>query len=171
MPRRAVPGAGRTTAKREDRPERPEKPGLGDTWMENDRILVFVGRDWAWFPSTASDLIRFARLHKWGTKVQITPKYTFAGYNPERDKLYHADVKIIVMVGREAGSTKDGHTSKGYTYRLVWDTSRMGIFDLITWHRRTSTEPRWHEFGSIAEIRPIISRNPVFPEKRGTDDD
>lgn len=148
---------------------RPEKPNAGDMIREHGRALIYTGRDWAWFPTTASDLIKFARMHGWKTKVQVSPKYTEAGRNAEGDKLVRTEVKIVLFIGRELGSTINQRESRGYLYRLVWDTSRTGVFDLVSWNRRTSANPAWVELGSIAEIRPIIARNPVLPERIGTD--
>jgi hypothetical protein len=150
---------------------RPDNPSTGDTYEENGRTLVFNGRDWTWFPSTALDLIKFARLHRWGFTLTIEPKYEYAGRNAEGDKMHRTSVKIILLVGREPGETKPpANVSKGFTYRLVWDTSRTGLFELVSAYRRTSTHPQWTEPGSISEIRPIISRFPVLPEKTGNED-
>jgi len=153
------------------RPEsdRPANPNAGDTFRENGKTLVYTGRDWAWFPDTARDLIKFARSHRWGTRVTIEPKYTEAGYNAEGDKLIRTEVKIILLIGRNPGETINRRTAKGFLYRLVWDTSKNGIFDLVSWYRRTTDNPAWTELGSIAEIRPIIARNPVLPERTETD--
>lgn len=144
--------------------ERPSSPNPGDTFREDGRTLVYTGRDWAWFPSTASDLIVFARKHGWGTRVTIEPKYIEAGRNAEGDKIVRTEVKIVLLIGREPSVT-----TKGYLYRLAWDTCKNGIFDLVSWHRRTTSDPQWSEIGSIAEIRPIIARNPVIAERTGTD--
>lgn len=154
------------------RPEssRPANPNPGDVYREGNGTLVYTGRDWAWFPETATDLIRWARRHGWGTRVEITPKYIEAGFNAEGDKLIRVEVKIVLLIGREAGRTIQGRESKAYQYRLMWDTATNGIFELCSWHRRTSTEPGWHEVGSIAEIRPIIARNPVLPERTETNE-
>lgn len=149
--------------------DRPEKPNPGDVHQDKNGLLVYTGRDWAWFPETASDLIRFARSHRWGTRVEIAPKYTPGGFNAEGDKLIRTDVKIVLLIGREPGASVGGRPSKGYTYRLVWDTSRNGLFELVSWHRRTSTHTSWAEVGSISEIRPIIARNPVLPERTEID--
>lgn len=151
--------------------ERPEKPSLGDSYVENGRTLIFNGRDWTWFPSTALDLIKFARLHRWGFSFDVKTKYEFVGRNTEGDKIYRSDLKLILLIGREPGKTKPpANESKGFTYRLVWDTSRTGLFELVSAYRRTSTDPRWIEPGSISEIRPIIARFPVLPETTGNDD-
>lgn len=148
---------------------RPEKPNAGDMIRENGRTLVYTGRDWAWFPTTASDLIKFARLHGWKTNVKVSPKYTEAGRNAEGDKLIRTEVKIVLLIGRESGPTTNRRESRGYLYRLVWDTSRTGVFDLVSWWRRTTANPQWVELGSVAEIRPIIARNPVIPERIDSD--
>lgn len=144
--------------------ERPSSPNPGDTFRENGRTLVYTGRDWSWFPSTASDLIVFARMHRWGTRVTIEPKYIEAGRNAEGDKIVRTEVKIVLMIGREPSKT-----AKGFVYRLTWDTAKNGIFDLVACHRRTTSDPQWCEVGSIAEIRPIIARNPVNSERTGND--
>jgi hypothetical protein len=149
--------------------DRPTNPRAGETIRENGRALVYTGRDWAWFPTTASDLIKFARLHGWKTKVTIAPKYTEAGRNAEGDKLIRTEVKIVLLIGREPGETKNRRQSRGYLYRLVWDTSRTGVFDLVSWYRRTTANPQWVEIGSISEIRPIIAQNPVIPERTDSD--
>jgi hypothetical protein len=148
---------------------RPTNPRAGETIRENGCALIYTGRDWAWFPTTASDLIKFARMHGWKTKTTVEPKYTEAGRNAEGDKLIRTEVKIVLLIGRESGATTNRRESKGYLYRLVWDTSRTGVFDLVSWNRRTTTDTRWVQLGSIAEIRPIIARNPVLPERTGTD--
>ncbi len=151
--------------------DRPEHPTIGDTFVENGQTLVWTGRDWAWFPSTASELIRFARLHRWGARVTIEPKYELVGRNVEGDQIYRPEVKIVLLVGRNPGKTiPPAKTSKGYLYRLMWDTSRTGVFELVNAYRKTSTDPKWTEPGSISEIRPIISRFPVVPEKTGETD-
>lgn len=149
--------------------DRPENPNAGDTFRENGKTLVYTGRDWAWFPTTASDLIRFARSYGWGAKVTIAPKYTEAGRNAEGDKIVRTEVKIVLLIGREPGETKNRRESKGFLYRLVWDTSRSGVFDLVSWYRRTTANPEWVEIGSVSEIRPIIARNPVLPERTDSD--
>lgn len=150
--------------------QRPEKPTVGDTFVENGQTLVWTGRDWSCLPSTALDLIRFARFHRWGARIVIKGSYTYMGRNVENDRVYRPDVKLIVMIGREPGRTKPpANESRGYAYRLMWDTSRNGLFELVSAYRRTSTDPKWSEPGSIAEIRPIISRFPVIPEKTGND--
>lgn len=151
--------------------ERPVKPLIGDTYIENGRLLIFNGRDWTWFPSTALDLIKFARLHRWGFSYEIKTKHEFLGRNAEGDRMYRSDVKLILCIGREPGKTKPPvNVSKGFTYRLVWDTTRTGLFELVNAHRRTSTDLRWTEPSSIAEIRPIIARFPVIPEMAGESD-
>lgn len=149
--------------------DRPANPNAGDMVRENGRTLIYTGRDWAWFPTTASDLIKFARMHGWKTSVRVTPKYTEAGRNAEGDKLIRTEVKIVLLIGRDAGLTTNRRESKGFLYRLVWDTSRTGVFDLVSWWRRTTANPEWVEVGSIAEIRPIIARNPVIPERTDSD--
>lgn len=148
---------------------RPANPNAGDTFRENGKTLVYTGRDWAWFPSTASDLIKFARLHRWGWKVEISPKYLEAGRNAEGDKIVRTEVKIVLLIGRAIGETINGRQSRAYTYRLTWDTSRTGVFDLVAGFRQTSVNPTWTEIGSISEIRPIIARNPVLPERTESD--
>lgn len=148
--------------------DRPPNPNAGDVFTESGRKLVFTGRDWAWFPDTATELLKFARRFGWGVKIDIGATHREAGRNLEGDKIVHTDVRIVMLIGREPGPTSNGRQSKGYLYRLVWDTSRFGIFELVSWYRRTSTDPRWVQPGTIAEIRPIIARHPVLPERAET---
>ena len=154
-----------------DTPVRPRDVRAGHVLRENGKILVYTGRDWAYFPTTALDLIAWARRHRWGYKVEVSPKYEYLGENTGGDRMYRAEVKVVLHLAREAGRTRNAGQSKGFHYRLVWDTHRIGIFELTHWHRRTTTDPRWTEFGSVAEIRPIIARYPVLPGAKGPSDE
>lgn len=161
---RSQGGPTKSQFKARDEVTRPENPKTGDIIREIGKALVFNGRDWAWFPSVASDLMRLARAYGWGRSVTVRPEREERGWTDEGEMIVKKSVKVILLLGREPGPTTNGRTSKGYTYRLVWDTSANGTFELISWFRRTSTHPNWAEIGSIAEIHPIMSRYPVIPE-------
>lgn len=150
--------SGRMTAK-----DRPKNPNVGTVILERGHRLVYTGRNlWAWYPSEAVDLERFARVNGWGVRIETGGHLEFTGLNAEGDRTHRSYAKVVLTIGRESGPTKNGRTSKGYTYRLVWDTQDTGLFELRRWHRRTTTDPQWVEFGSVREIRSIISLNPVI---------
>lgn len=141
---------------------RPANPNIGQTIIEHGAKLVYTGRElWTHYPPFASEIEMFARMNGWGVRAETSGGQDFAGLNGEGDRMYRFHAKAVLTIGREAGPTKNGRTSKAYAYRLVWDTSRTGLFELVRWHRRTSTDPKWSEFGSVSEIRAIIALNPV----------
>lgn len=149
---------------------RPLKPVIGRVIIERGRRLVHTGRDlWTWYPDAATELERFARARRWGVKSDTAGVHEFIGLNAEGDRMYRTHATVTLLVGREPGPTTLGRTSKGYTYRLVWDSSRTGLFELVRWERRTSTARTWIEFGSVGEVRSIIARNPVPPKETKTD--
>jgi hypothetical protein len=150
-------------AQRQKAQDRPIHPPIGTVITEHRQKLVHTGRDmWAWYPSTAYELECFAKAKGWGTKVEITGAHEFVGFNDDGDRMYRTYAKIVLIVGRESGPTKNGRTSKGYAYRLMWDTSRTGLFELESWYRKTTTHPNWVGFGSVGEIRAIIALHPVI---------
>jgi len=142
--------------------ERPDNPALGQTIVERGQVLVYVGRGtWAWFPVQAGNLIGLARTHGWGYKIEITSTSVVVGKDSEGTELTKPVVRVIVYIGRNEGPTKNGKISKGYQYRLMWDTHDIGTFRLVSKYRRTTDVPTWAEVGTMYEIKPIVTMHPV----------
>lgn len=142
--------------------DRPANAEIGETIIENGATMVHIGKNrWTFFPAPARDIEKFAKLRGWGALSTIVGGSDFVGYSLEHEPCYHTYARVTLVVGREPGLTVKGRESKGYTYRLIWDTYRTGLFELTGWYRRTSTDPRWVEFSSIAEVRPVIALHPV----------
>lgn len=145
--------------------DRPVNPSLGEFFREDGQIVVHVGRGtWAFFPAQCDNLIKVGRAHGWGAKLYRVPTQSYVGMSATGDMLMKPIVRIILLLGREAGPTKNGGQSKGYTYRLMWDTHETGSFKLVSKYRRTTTDPAWVELGSMYEIRSIVTRFPVITE-------
>lgn len=142
--------------------ERPLDPFLGQTIVETGQVLVYVGRgNWAWFPVQGANLIKLARDHGWGYKIEIKGSSIVIGKDSEGKELTKPVVRVVVLIGRNPGSTKNGKTSKGYQYRFMWDTFDIGTFRLVKKYRRTTDEPQWIEVGTMYELKPIITMHPV----------
>lgn len=165
MTKKKVANGSGTSTRSNNRPptaRRPASPNIGQTIIDNGTTLVYTGRElWTHYPTFATEIELFAKMNGWGVRSETSGGQDFAGLNTDGDRMYRFHAKVTLSLGREAGLTKNGETSKAYAYRLVWDTSRTGLFELVRWHRRTSTAPAWTEFGSIAEIRAIIALHPV----------
>jgi len=142
--------------------ERPENPTLGQTHTEDGNVLIYVGRNsWSWFPAQAGHIIKYAQDNGWGTKVEIVGASSVVGKDSEGKELTKPIVRVILYIGRNEGPTKNGKYSKGYAYRLMWDTHEVGTFRLVSKYRRTTDVPTWVEVGSVYEIRSIVSLHPV----------
>ncbi len=134
----------------------PEKPITGQVWKRDGGFMIFNGRDWAWAPNAIPTIAKVARRFGWGVRVTASPINELAGYTPEGDRIIRRHVKIVMTIGREPGEKY-----KGFQYRLVWDTVRTGIFEPLSFSRRTSDHPAWETIGTIGEIPTIIAQNPV----------
>lgn len=151
-----------TKQRRPKTPERPTDVRLGYVHTEEGQKLVYIGRGtWTWFPVHADTLVAYARSRGWGSRIEINAANPYVGDDDEGQPIHKANVRIVLYVGREPGKTSNGRESKGYQYRLMWDTAEVGTFRLARKHRRTSTDPAWLEIGSVYEIRPIIGTHPV----------
>lgn len=149
---------------------RPEDPALGDFHKEDGNLAVYIGRGmWTWFPTQAANLINSARAFGWGVKLVKVPTMHVVGTDGNGKELSAPLVRLILLLGREQGPSKNGANSKGYTYRLMWDTREAGKFRLVSKYRRTTTDPEWTEIGSVYEIRSIMSRFPVIKPEGSSD--
>lgn len=142
--------------------ERPADPTLGQLHKEDGNVLVYVGRNvWAWFPAQCGHIIKYARENGWGAKLEVKPSQSVVGKDSDGKELTKPIVRVILYIGRNEGPTKNGKYSKGYAYRLMWDTHETGTFKLVSKYRRTSDVPQWVEVGSVYEIRNIVTLHPV----------